>query len=121
MYWNKETRIDGRYYRRGDWSVKRTPADPSQYTDVAPPVEAYEGMPVDWNEEENKWDYDLESYNAKKELAELDDAGELNRTVEEVVDMLSQIKEALDLSATFDEFKSKVTLDISEYGKAKSE
>ena len=107
MYWNKTTRNDqGNYCRHGNWGLERIPRRLENFTEIEPPKEAYEGMPVDWNEVENKWDYDLESFNAKKELKELDDQGELNRTVEEIVD-------ALAIAAP------EVYALISEYGKVK--
>jgi len=108
MFWNKETRnIDGKYYRNGNWGVDRTPKSLENFTQTPPPQEAFEGMECDWNEEIGAWDCDIEAYNSKKELAELDSVGELNRTVEEIVD-------ALAVAAP------EVYALISEYGKAKT-
>ena len=119
-YWDKRTRNEaGEYCRHGDWVVKRIPRQPELFTQIAPPEEAFEGMPVDWNEAENKWDYNLESYEAKKELAKLDSEGELNRTVEEVVAVLDELIGALSTSSTVEEVYSKVQSRISDFGKEK--
>jgi len=108
-YWNKETRNEeGVYYRKGDWSVDRFPERTENFTAISPPKEAFDGMPVDWDEESGEWVGDVDSWNSKKELAELDSIGELNRTVEEIVDALAS-------STTIEEVYSK----ISDYGKAK--
>ena len=104
MYWNKETRNEvGEYFRDGNWGVSKTPQRPENFTTTSPPQEAFEGIPCDWIYGE--WVLD-ESELAKKELAELDSEGEMNRTVEEIVD-------ALAIAAP------EVYALISEYGKAK--
>jgi len=109
LYWNKETRSEaGIYYRHGNWGINRIPEPISSFTEIAPPKEAFDGMECDWNEEDNKWDYDVDAWDSKNELVELDSIGELNRTVEEIVDALAS-------STTIEEVYSK----ISDYGKAK--
>ena len=72
-WWNKETRNEyGTYYRQTDWSVER-PADWSKpnFTNVAPPDDAFEGVPHDWNEATQQWDESAgaDVIRAEKELS----------------------------------------------------
>jgi len=104
MYWNKQTRNAAGDYYPPQGPYKAVEKRLENFTQVEPPPEAFEGMPVDWVDD--KWVYDLDSFNSKRFLANEDSLGEMNRTVEEILDALKD--KAPEVYAI-----------ISDYGKAK--
>ncbi len=93
-WWNTETRNEaGKYYRVGNWSVTKPakwnpPHD--NFTDIAPPEDAFSGIPYDWNGSWVKDEVAAEKIEAALYLSDSDVS--IIRVLEDIADALDSNK-----------------------------
>ena len=101
MFWNKETRRpDGTYYRQIDWGVPRTTKRTEDFTEISPPQEAFNGVPVDWID--GAWVIArAEAYKKMREISYASIADQLDMQYHDLVngtttwrDSITSVKEA---------------------------